>query len=97
MGPIGSELVQSGPNRSDKDKQINKDKNKDQVGHGFDFCLFLDFYYVPKSAKRCQKVPKSAKKCQKGPKKCQKKGKRVAKKFKTLKKCQKVQTSAKKC
>ena len=82
MGPIGSELVQSGPNRSDKDKQINKDKNKDQVGHGFDFCLFLDFYYLPKSAKRCQKVPKSAKKCQKGPKKCPKKAKEWQKNLK---------------
>ena len=77
MGPIGSELVQSGPNRSDKDKQINKDKNKDDVGHGFDFCLVLDFYYVPKSAKRCRKMPKSA---EKSPK-VLKKGKRVENKF----------------
>ena len=77
MGPIGSELVQSGQNRSDKDKQINKDKNKDDVGHGFDFCLVLDFYYVPKSAKRCRKMPKSAEKSPKVLKKRQKSGNKI--------------------
>ena len=77
MGPIGSELVQSGPNRSNKDKQINKDKNKDQVGHSFDFCLVLDFYYVPKSAERCQKALKSAKKAPTNAQKKQKSGKKI--------------------
>ena len=36
IGPNGSKWVQIGLNWSNTEKNINKDKNKYQVGHGFD-------------------------------------------------------------
>mgnify|MGYP006201738565 CR=1 FL=1 len=81
LGPKWSKMVQNGPNRSNKDKQTNKDKYKDQVVHGFYFCFFWISFAcqkVPKCGKICQKVPKSAKQFPKVQKKT--KGQRVPKK-----------------